>query len=87
MVSHCGAQNTYSLRSPGGFELPNHYNGANLYPAYVEDGHPLTSLWYASKRWLDADRKAQEAAVRATPAIIASVAGTQGAISSRGRLT
>ena len=52
----CHDGNTYSLASPGGIRLNNRYNGSQLYPAYVQDGHPVRSLWYASKRYLEADR-------------------------------
>ena len=34
-ISACHANNTYSLKSPGGFKLVNKYNGTNLIPAYV----------------------------------------------------
>ena len=30
-----------------------------LFPAYVQDGHPERSLWYASKRLLEQDRERQ----------------------------
>jgi hypothetical protein len=51
--------NTYTLASPGGIVLEARYNGALLYPAYVADGHPERSLWYASKTLLEADRRRQ----------------------------
>jgi len=63
--SHAG--NTYTLASPGGIRLRNKYNGAILFPAYVQDGHPERSLWYASKRMLQQDRARQLADVGAKP--------------------
>jgi hypothetical protein len=54
---------TYSLASPGGITLESRYNGALLYPAYVTDGHPERSLWYANKRLLEQDRQRQLEAV------------------------
>jgi hypothetical protein len=51
--------NTYSLASPGGIELESHINGIHLFPAYVEDGHPERSMWYANKRLLEEDRRRQ----------------------------
>ena len=63
--SHVG--NTYSLASPRGIRLRNKYNGALLFPAFVQDGHPVRSLWYASKRMLEQDRARQLAEVNATP--------------------
>ncbi|KAI0990935.1 hypothetical protein K3495_g17252, partial [Podosphaera aphanis] len=57
-ISACHANNTYSLTSPGGYKLGNRYNGTNLFPAYVRDGHPVRSLWYGSQRMLEQDRKA-----------------------------
>jgi hypothetical protein len=56
-AAHAG--NTYTLASPGGIQLRNRYNGAMLFPAYVQDGHPERSLWYASKRLLQQDRDRQ----------------------------
>ncbi|KAI1004419.1 hypothetical protein K3495_g3793 [Podosphaera aphanis] len=56
-IAACHVNNTYSLVSPGGFKLVNRYNGTNLFPAYVREGHPVKSLWYASKRMLDQDRR------------------------------
>jgi hypothetical protein len=52
----CHDNNTYTIRSPGGIELRNKYNGTNLFPAYVADGHPVRSYWYASKALLKQDR-------------------------------
>jgi hypothetical protein len=51
-VVGCYSGNTYTLRSPGGIVLDNKYNGLNLFPAYVQNGHPVRSLWYASKQML-----------------------------------
>jgi hypothetical protein len=48
-VIACHDGNTYSLASPGGIALLNCYNGMNLFPAYCREGHPVRSLWYASK--------------------------------------
>jgi len=59
--------NTYSLSSPGGIQLPNRYNGANLFPAYVQFGQPERSLWYGSKTELDRDRRRQLDDVGAEP--------------------
>ena len=56
-VSACRHRNTYILRSPGGIELKNTYNGDSLFPAYTKDGHPVRSLWYASPRELNRDRQ------------------------------
>ncbi|KAI0995043.1 hypothetical protein K3495_g13137 [Podosphaera aphanis] len=55
-ISACHPGNTYSLVSPGGFPMANKYNGTNLFPAYVRDGHPVKSLWYGSQRLLESDR-------------------------------
>lgn len=57
-IASCHPGNTYTLRSPGGiiFQGGTKYNGTNLFPAYVRDGHPVRSLWYASKRLLEEDR-------------------------------
>ncbi|KAI0994514.1 hypothetical protein K3495_g13668, partial [Podosphaera aphanis] len=55
-IAACHVNNTYSLVSPGGFKLGNRYNGTNLFPAYVREGHPVRSLWYGSKRMLEQDR-------------------------------
>ena len=57
LVVNCHAGNTYTLASPGGIKLNNRYNGTRLFPAYVRDGHPVRSLWYASKRLLEQDRQ------------------------------
>ncbi|KAI1001935.1 hypothetical protein K3495_g6262 [Podosphaera aphanis] len=50
--------NKYTLRSPGGihFHGGTRYNGTNLFPAYVQDGLPVRSFWYASKKPLEEDR-------------------------------
>lgn len=56
-IAACHANNTYSLISPGGYRLLNRYNGTNLFPAYVRDGHPVQSLWYGSRNMLNQDRK------------------------------
>lgn len=56
-IVSCHAGNVYALRSPGGVTLPSKYNGTNLFPAYSVDGHPVQSLWYASKQRLEEDRK------------------------------
>lgn len=56
-VMSCHSGNTYKLRSPGGIVLTSKYNGTNLFPAYVADGHPVRSLWYASKTTLAKDRE------------------------------
>lgn len=56
-IAACHANNTYSLISPGGYRLVNRYNGTNLFPAYVRDGHPVQSLWYGSQNMLNQDRK------------------------------
>jgi hypothetical protein len=55
-VVSCHDGNTYRIRSPGGIVLQNKYNGTNFFLAYVEDGHPVRSMWYASKQMLDRDR-------------------------------
>ncbi|KAI1001154.1 hypothetical protein K3495_g7045 [Podosphaera aphanis] len=55
-IAACHPGNTYSLISPGGFPMANKYNGSNLFPAYVRDGHPVRSLWYGSQRLLESDR-------------------------------
>ncbi|KAI1004357.1 hypothetical protein K3495_g3855 [Podosphaera aphanis] len=55
-IAACHTGNTYSLISPGGFLMANKYNGTNLFPAYVRDGHPVRSLWYGSNRLLESDR-------------------------------
>ncbi|KAI0992385.1 hypothetical protein K3495_g15801 [Podosphaera aphanis] len=57
-IASCHPGNTYTLRSPGGiiFHGGTKYNGTNLFPAYVQDVHPVRSLWYASKRLLEEDR-------------------------------
>ncbi|KAI0994299.1 hypothetical protein K3495_g13883 [Podosphaera aphanis] len=62
-VSACHNGNTYSLVSPGGYKLINRYNGTNLFPAYVRDGHPVRSLWYGSRKMLEMDRKKLKEAV------------------------
>ncbi|KAI0995310.1 hypothetical protein K3495_g12872 [Podosphaera aphanis] len=56
-ISACHANNTFSLKSPGGFKLINRYNGTNLLLAYGQEGHPVRSLWYGSKRMLEQDRR------------------------------
>lgn len=58
--------NTYKLRSPGGilFQAGMKYNGTNLFPAYVRDGHPVRCFWYASKRLLNEDRARMNRSVR-----------------------
>ena len=43
--------------------MSNKYNGTNLFPAYVKDGHPVQSMWYGSKNMLNQDRKNLAAAV------------------------
>ncbi|PHH82034.1 hypothetical protein CDD82_7233 [Ophiocordyceps australis] len=58
----CHQGNTYSLASLGGFCLESRYNGTNLFPAYVRDGHPVRSLWYASQAALRRDRELLAAA-------------------------
>lgn len=55
-IAACHKNNTYSLTLPGGYKLANHYNGTNLFPAYVREGHPVQSLWYGSQRMLNQDR-------------------------------
>ena len=65
-AAHSG--NTYSIASPGGIQLPNRYNGALLFPAYVQYGQPERSLWYGSKTELERDRARQLADVGAVPA-------------------
>ena len=56
-IERCFDNNTYSLISPGGIQLLNRkYNGTNLFPAYVADGHPVRSFWYGSQRMLNQDR-------------------------------
>ena len=62
-IAACHAGNTYSLISPGGYKMTNHYNGTNLFPAYTRDGHPVNSLWYGSRRMLEHDRRKIRAAV------------------------
>jgi hypothetical protein len=47
-IVSCHANNTYRVRSLKGIELKNIYNGSNLFPAYVSNGHPVRCLWYAS---------------------------------------
>lgn len=59
-IISCHSGNTYRIRSPGGIELPSKYNGTNLFPAYMDDGHPVRSLWYGSKRLLEQDRQRLE---------------------------
>ncbi|KAI0991794.1 hypothetical protein K3495_g16393, partial [Podosphaera aphanis] len=54
-IASCHPGNTYSLISPGGLLMANKYNGTNLFPAYVRDGHPVKSLWYGSNRLLQSD--------------------------------
>ena len=56
-IAACHVNNTYSLISPGAFKLSNCYNGTNLFPAYVREGHSAKSLWYGSKRMLEQDRR------------------------------
>jgi hypothetical protein len=56
--------NNYTLRSPGGVILVNRYNKTNLFPAYVQNGHPIRSLWYASKQALQRDRARLNSAIR-----------------------
>lgn len=56
-IASCHSGNTYRIRSPGGIALPSKYNGTNLFPAYVDDGHPVRSLWYANKQLLEQDRQ------------------------------
>jgi len=63
-IASCHTGNVYTLRSPGGITLQNKYNGTNLFPAYSTDGHPVRSLWYASKTMLERDRKRIEDSVR-----------------------
>ena len=62
-ISACHPNNTYSLISPGGYNLLNRYNGTNLFPAYTRDNHPVQSLWYGSKNMLNQDRKNLKSAV------------------------
>ncbi|KAI1395400.1 hypothetical protein F4819DRAFT_478551, partial [Hypoxylon fuscum] len=52
-IINCHPSNIYRIRSPRGIPLSNKYNGTNLFPAYVDDGHPVQNLWYASKSMLD----------------------------------
>jgi transposase InsO family protein len=59
LVRACHTNNTYTLASPGGIELESRYNGELLYPAYVTDGHPERSFWYANKTLLKKDRRRQ----------------------------
>lgn len=66
-IVECCVGNTYTLRSPGGITLKNTYNGTNLFPAYVADGHPVRSLWYASKTMLERDRARVAQSVRLDP--------------------
>jgi hypothetical protein len=63
-VVSCHDNNTYQLRSPGGVLLNNRYNGTNLFPAYVTNGHPVRSLWYASKQTLQRNRNRLKSAIR-----------------------
>jgi len=49
--------NTYALTTPGGILLRFRYNGNDLFPAYVRDGQPVRSLWYASRTLLERDRQ------------------------------
>ncbi|KAI0882460.1 uncharacterized protein GGS22DRAFT_169463, partial [Annulohypoxylon maeteangense] len=56
-IEGCCPRNTYTHRGPGGLTLGNEFNGTNLFPAYVDDGHPFRSLWYASERLLEQDYK------------------------------
>jgi hypothetical protein len=44
VIVGCHSGNIYTLRSPEGIVLDNKYNGSNLFPAYVQDGHPVRSL-------------------------------------------
>jgi hypothetical protein len=59
MIRRIHDGNNYSLASPGGIELQGRINGLHLYPAYVTDGHPERSLWYANRTLLEADRRRQ----------------------------
>jgi hypothetical protein len=63
-IASCHNNNIYILRSPGGVLLANKYNGINLFPAYVQNGHPIRSLWYASKQALERDRARLSSAIR-----------------------
>ncbi|KAI1003237.1 hypothetical protein K3495_g4970 [Podosphaera aphanis] len=63
LITSSHENNTYSLSSPGGVDLANRYNGSNLFPAYVQDGHPAQSFWYGSKTLLQKDRARLLAAV------------------------
>ncbi len=58
-ITQVYANHTYSLQSPGGVHIHNRYNAELLFPAYVRDGHPVASLWYASRPLLMADRRRQ----------------------------
>ncbi|KAI0997924.1 hypothetical protein K3495_g10267 [Podosphaera aphanis] len=44
LITPSHENNTYSLSSSGGVDLANRYNGSNLFPAYVQDGHPVQSF-------------------------------------------
>jgi hypothetical protein len=65
-ILSCHSNNTYILRSPGGVTLANRYNGTNLFPAYVPNGYPVRSLWYASKQALQKNRARLSSAIRNT---------------------
>ncbi|KAI1004919.1 hypothetical protein K3495_g3299 [Podosphaera aphanis] len=62
-VVECHANNTYSIKSPGGLRLELRYNGTNLFPAYVDDHQPVQNLSYASKTQLERDRRRLREAV------------------------
>ncbi|KAI1401700.1 hypothetical protein F4819DRAFT_457478 [Hypoxylon fuscum] len=36
--------NTYHIQSPKNIPLSNKYNNTNLFPAYVNNSHPVRSL-------------------------------------------
>jgi len=55
VAMHAG--NTYTLATPHGKHLTSRYNGRLLTPAYVDDGQPVRSLWYANKTLLEEDRR------------------------------
>jgi hypothetical protein len=69
LIRSVHAGNTYSIGSPGGIQLDSKINGIYLYPAYVTDGHPERSLWYANKTLLENDRRRQLGAVGLEPAM------------------
>ena len=52
--------NTYSLETVNGMPIPGRTTGSRMFPAYVDDGHPITSPWYGSRRLLNLDRQRYE---------------------------